>query len=280
MAAKVVRNPQVLVPNRDLDQLGSAGNGSVASRLPIEGLLALSLAVVLCFWVPASENANMSWLKISFEKSLYSVLITLAGLVLCLALLLAIWRGIIPFFRNRRARPGTFAAASLSTILAVAVANIFPVSTYLEVFQATGWAALPGKIVALAFSNSMMFIFFYACFSGTLVESRKAYVISSIYRDSTEDKALSEYVNWTVLSLLSPMFYYMFSFTLFSDLMYADVSYSGIVGAIFVEVLHEGWTEKALFDLGVSLVCVTLVRWIFALLLSIWLGRRDLYRRA
>jgi hypothetical protein len=279
MATKIECDPVILTDSRDLAKLESPGRTGFFSTLPQEIIFALVLAGILAVWVSVSRDANIVWLGISVVKTLYAIAISLAGLFVCLATLYLIWCGLVPLFRRRRGAPRAFLVVCIFVILAIAAVNIFPISIYLGIFQEMGWPNIPAKIISLAFSNSMMFVFFYACLSGLLVESQKAYVVSSVYRDSTEDRALSEFLHWTVLTLLSPMFYYIFSFTLFSDLMYADVSYAGIVGTVFVEILHEGWTEKALFDLSIALVGSTMVRSLFVWILTAWLLRRDLYRQ-
>jgi len=252
------------------------GRTSQLGPVAIEGLIVVSLTILVLIWLPFSEAANIVWLQLAGLRSIYSVIISLCGMLLGFGILAVFWSIILPTYRRRRGRPRLFVLSVFVSLIVLAGLNVWPISVYLNVLPSHGAFGLTSKVISLAFANGMMFFFFYLIFSGIQEESRKSYVISSVYRGDSESRTLFEYISWSVLSNAPSIFYYVFSFTLFSDLMFLDEAFYGILGSVFQEVLHEGWTERALFDLCVLLIFAMCIRLGFVLALTSWMNRRDL----
>ena len=85
-------------------------------------------------------------------------------------------------------------------------------------------------------------------------EKQKLYVISARFKGTTQYDYLKEKRHWIMLNNIRPMFYHLFSFTLFTDNLVLDPEFSGIVGYIFLQLKNNSvaFSYELIFALGIS----------------------------
>jgi len=242
----------------------------------VEIIVVIVLGIMVATWLRVGGDANLTWLYLALTRTWQSILQAVGGLVVSYSVLLITFILLSSVFHFRHSKPLAYAISVLGALFLVSAVNVWPITMYLEIFNGMGFDVGLTKILCLSLANGMFFFIFYDVLTKSLDESRKTYIISSRYRGKTEKNALLEYFVWSVLNLSGSIFYYIFSFTLFVDLFFYSISEAGILTSIFHEILNEGWTEKALFDLAVMLACVLSVRTLLQLLAIFWEMRRDL----
>jgi len=84
----------------------------------------------------------------------------------------------------------------------------------------------------------LLYYFTLHSYREILDESKKLYVTTARFKYSSAFDYLSEKRQWVMLNNIRPMFYHIFSFTLFTDIMILAEypTYQGIVGYVFVEL--------------------------------------------
>ena len=74
-----------------------------------------------------------------------------------------------------------------------------------------------------------------------------------------------------------PLFYFILSFTLFSDIIFQNRTYDeGIVGVLFKEITEQGFTDRFWVNLLSMLPVVLVVRMFVALPSRLWEARLGL----
>ena len=238
------------------------------------------LVLVVALWLGVGRDVNLTWLQLALVRSSQSVMQSIAGLIVSYSAIILVFLILSSIFHFRYSKPLIYSASVLGGLLFISFVNIWPITVYLEILREKNINPLFVKILCLSFANGMFFFLFYDVLTKTLLESKKAYVISSKYRGRLEIGTLLEIFVSSILNLSSSIFYYIFSFTVLTDLFFYDSSEVGILVVIFHEVLNEGWTEKAFFDLTVMLACALAIRTFLQILSDSWELRRDLVARA
>jgi hypothetical protein len=240
---------------------------------------AITSAALLCAWIGLSEEASFSWALVAFKATVQ----TLSGALIGLALLLVAEIGIITVFVKFVAYRWRIRVAFTLFIVflfgALAAINSLPVVLYVEMVDAHLMEifALPlyvGSGLALMTANGMLLFFVHGLVTEVWGELREIYVISARFRDGKEIDAVREKLIWLFLSHAVPLFYFIFSFTLFCDILFQNRTYDeGIVGALFREITEQGFTDRFWVDLLSMLVPVLVVRMFIALPSRYWEAR-------
>ena len=119
--------------------------------------------------------------------------------------------------------------------LFLSIVNVFPIAFIIDLSPSEHYAFAP---LFLLLSNTMLYYFLFHAYRELQEEKKKLYVVSAVFKGRKPSDYLREKHKWVILSSLRPMFYYLFSFTLFTDLLYLDAKERGIVGHIFSIIVN------------------------------------------
>ena len=137
--------------------------------------------------------------------------------------------------------------------LIIIIINVFPMVFWIKHFNTP--LLLP---LYLILSNMLLYYYCFHTYREVHEERQKLYITSAQFKGTTQYDYLKEKRQWVMLNNIRPMFYHLFSFTLFTDyLVFDNKSSSGIVGFIFLH-LKKGsitFTNELILALGVS-ICV------------------------
>jgi len=108
-------------------------------------------------------------------------------------------------------------------------------------------------------SNMLFFYYTLHTYREILDESKKLYITSASFKNASNFDYLREKRKWVMLNNIRPMFYHLFSFTLFTDILVLNnyKKYQGIVGYIFVEIKAK--TNIISFELLFALITTALL---------------------
>jgi len=118
--------------------------------------------------------------------------------------------------------------------LVIIVINILPIVFWIRTLQDVFF--LP---MYLILSNMLLYYYCLHTYQEINEESQKLYVISAPFKNSTRYDYLKAKHWWVMLNSIRPMFYHLFSFTLFTDHLVVSSEYSGIVGYIFLKLKNS-----------------------------------------
>ena len=133
--------------------------------------------------------------------------------------------------------------------LIIVSVNIFPMVYWIKYFQQI--KLLP---IYLILSNMLLYYFCLHTYREVLNESKKPYIVSARFKQASEFNYLKEKRQWVMYNNMRPMFYHLFSFTLFTDMVALEdyPEYRGIVGYIFVELKES--TDTFSLELILALI--------------------------
>lgn len=137
----------------------------------------------------------------------------------------------------------------VTIFLMIIIINMFPIVFWIKLTQRP--ILVP---IYLILSNMLLYYFCLHTYREIQDESKKLYIASARFKHANAFDYLKEKRQWVMLNNIRPMFYHLFSFTLFTDtLALADYpTYQGIVGYIFVELKES----KSTFSLELLLALI------------------------
>ena len=136
--------------------------------------------------------------------------------------------------------------------LIIIILNVFPMVFWIKYYKSP--LLLPFYLIL---SNMLLYYYCFHTYSEIHDERQKLYVTSARFKGTTQYDYLKEKRQWVMLNNIRPMFYHLFSFTLFTDYLVLDSKSSGIVGYIFLQLKNgnKTFTNELMLALGVS-ICV------------------------
>ena len=156
------------------------------------------------------------------------------------------------YFKYKNIQYSTrFHLCVILVFIGIVIINVFPI-----VF----WIKCKPSIMLLPFylilSNMLLYYFTLHTYREMLEEEKELYVASSFFKGTSPIDYLKEKRQWVMRNNIRPMFYHLFSFTLFTDIMVLPPEYNGIVGYIFGELKNsqEMISQEVLLSLVVTAV--------------------------
>ncbi|MCK5715969.1 MAG: hypothetical protein KAH77_00655 [Thiomargarita sp.] len=240
------------------------------------------IGVLLMFALNVSITENM--LADIFQTIWKSVLQTSVALIIFLILFVIISYIITWIVSRFWRKPHIYSLFITLSIIGVMLLNSFPILYYLYLIDEHFLVDYPqhlffAKVMILMLANGMLYYILSTAIFEMINETEKLYIISAEYKNTSVMDYVKEKLTWVILSQLSTIFYYLFSFTLFTDNFlesYASASDSqiGIIGYLFTLVIQKGWTLEAIVCLFSLLVVVLCIRLFCQMPLWIWKHRR------
>ena len=231
-------------------------------------------------------NVSVNWIMLAniFQTIWKSVLQTSVALIIFLLLFAAATYFISAVVSRYWRKPQIYSLFITLFIIGVMLLNSFPILYYLYLVEDHFLVDYPqhlffAKVMILMLANGMLYYILSTAIFEMINETEKLYIISAEYKNTNVMDYVKEKLTWVILSQLSTIFYYLFSFTLFTDNFlesYASVTDSqiGIVGYLFNVVIQTGWTLEAIVCLLSLLVVVLCIRLCCQMPLWIWKHRR------
>jgi len=144
----------------------------------------------------------------------------------------------------------------LGSFMLIILFNVFPMVFWIQYFDAS-ILLLP---LYLILSNMLLYYYSLHTYREIHEEKQKLYVTSAKFKGATHYNYLTEKRQWVMLNNIRPMFYHLFSFTLFTDILVMNPinpDLSGIVGYIFLQLKNSSTTfsKELLLALCVS-ICI------------------------
>lgn len=252
---------------------------------PAQLVSAAVLLAMACAVVAAREDANRSWLMEAFRRTGLSLLETAAAFVLFLVVFAVGIGAMAVAFRRYSERKGRLAAVVCAFLIALLLVNALPILVYVEALKGAGIQAYGVRVLALLTANAMLYYFFSGFLFDLWRETRKLYVVSAPFKGADALDYLRERAQWALLSNLSPLFYYLFSFTLFTDLLlqgYQGRNDVGIVLSLFNILIHD-WSATGLWRFTVYLLIMMAMvlpaRFLLDFGLTAWEKRRRMVQQ-
>jgi len=218
------------------------------SRLLGQCVIAIFMVVSLfLFW--AFDSNTEVWIREAKNLTITTLKTTLLGFsvfLLVFSLLLGLLALAFYFVREDKQKLSIFIVVTFALIVAV---NSVPMVIYLEIFRDhyTFSNSLKAAI-SLIGSNAMAYYFFHGFVSELWEESQKLYVVSATFRGKSVIGQLKERATWLLIGYLSPLFYYILSFSLFTDILLSPKGQGerGIVRELFIFLLQPdtAWSSQ------------------------------------
>lgn len=248
------------------DQRSSIGRGRLA-WLPA-GLVGFLLVTLVLVALSAADAGLRGWVWSAAERAWFTSVQTLLALLVLVLLLLALERAL--FLLYRRAGRGTervLTPTALFLLLVLAV-NALPIVVYIRWLDALGLPPLATTLFSLLLANAMLYYFCNRFLHMVWREVHKLYALSASYKGDTPIGYAAEAIRWDLLNSLKPIYLYLFSFTLFTDLWLQDrrIRFDGgddgpqmgIIGYLFQTIINEGWLKA---EVWVALLTLWIVLW-------------------
>ena len=161
-------------------------------------------------------------LKYSLTALLF-LIVAVSLIVLCL-LLLENYCRYSPFF---------ISFVVIVTFVTIICVNVRPIVYWITYYN-------NALYVDLLLSNMLLYYYVFHNYQELQEEKQKHYVISARFKNTSPLNYLKEKWIWMTLNNIRPMFYHLFSFTLFTDLLaVTDDKQKGIVSHIFRLLKNE-----------------------------------------
>jgi hypothetical protein len=242
-------------------------------RMPIQLAIWLVVMSMLLYLVLFHSSVNLASLELPCRLTLQTLVAALIAFISFLVLFLLInliWALVFALLGWQRLLPVTLVAAFLSGLVWL---NSAPIAVYLQWVRDMDMAVWIKQLWGLLLANAMMYYFFYGFFIDIHNETKQLYVKSAKFKGATVFNYLREHARMVVLASLSPLFYYMVSFTLFTDfLLQSKGLESGIIGYLFtlvtkasaIDGTNSGFASPSFWAaLGVMIAIVIPIKYIF-----------------
>ncbi|CAN2039752.1 membrane hypothetical protein [Candidatus Magnetomoraceae bacterium gMMP-15] len=170
-----------------------------------------------------------------FKLCLQSVLISLFSLIVLFSIVSFLT--FIIFYLKEKWAHRHFRALSMAicTFLVLIWLNIYPIVYWINFYNNKQL-----EILYLLLSNMLLYYFVLHSYREIQGEKAKLYVTSAHFKGFKQYNYLREKGVWVMLNNIRPMFYHLFSFTLFTDLLVDGKSHQqGIVTHIFSLLKHN-----------------------------------------
>jgi len=244
-------------------------------------VLAAAVAIVV-----VRDDANRAWLGEAFVRTAASLLEAALGFVVFLAVFALGNTGIVVVFLRWSDDRRRLVGVVCGFLVLLLVLNALPILVWVEWMKTVGLPAYAIRVLALLSANAMLYYFFSGFLFDAWREAGKLYVVSAPYKGASTLGYLRERAEWALLSNLSPLFYYLFSFTLFTDLLlqgYQGKNQVGIVLSLF-NLLINDWSAVGRWRFTVYLLTmmamVLPVRFLLDALLFHWERKRRIHHEA
>ncbi len=243
------RNIGRLIETNHMSKNANTIKWRVAGHLIIP-ILCLIATLVIIKSDPSRDWQNLWAIVQATWRSLQPTLVTWL-LLLGLFYLFTRWM-ITPSVNRYWRSPEKYGLIMMLFLPGLLWLSAFPIVWYLFIFD--GWFELKGaeltlfsvKVMGLLFANGMLYFILSRAVFEIIEETENLYIISAEYKNTTVADYLQEKLTWLRLSAAGPIFYYLFSFTLFTDLafdyLHITESQSGIISQLFIELVIKGWT--------------------------------------
>jgi hypothetical protein len=246
---------------------------------PELGIATTSIAVITLL-MTILPNITSHHIYVSFEASLYSLSGSIPGVILFMAIEGLLIIAFMMILRLRWSRPMIFILFLLCVFGILLLANSIPVVMYAELVDRSllrnrNWPVPLGVAIALLTANGMLLFFTHTIFTNIWNELKQNYVRASKFRGDEENNSLNEKIKWIYYSQITPVFYFVFSFTLFTDIVFQnEADEQGIVTTLFDEVTQNGFEGENIGRIVVwgltMLSVILLVRILTSLPLRMW----------
>jgi len=205
----------------------------------------------------------------------HSIVVALAGSAIFHIIFAALFLIVYSSFLKRVMHPEYYALTISIGFLAIVAISSVPITQYIEWKDLIPGSNFLKQCIALAFANSLLYLTLLGLLHEIKAESRMTYVRSAHFKAATEANYLRERLIWASLSRQQSLFYYMLSFTLFTDKMFttdleAMQGQHGAIGNLFDELLNRGWTGLFGVQLTVLIICALFVRGILGVPVKVW----------
>lgn len=242
--------------------------------------IAMTSLIVITLLVTILPNISFHHIYRSFEASLYSLSGSIPGVILFMSIEGLLIIAFMMILRLRWSRPIIFILFLLCVFGILLLANSIPVVMYAELVDRSllrnrNWPVPLGAAIALLTANGMLLFFTHTIFTNIWNELKQNYVRANKFRGDEENNALNEKIKWIYYSQITPVFYFIFSFTLFTDIFFQnEADEQGIVTTLFDEVMQNGFEGENIGRIAVlgltMLAVVLLVRILTSLPLRMW----------
>ena len=242
--------------------------------------IAMTSLTVITLLVTILPNISLHHTYVSFEASLYSLSGSIPGVILFMSIEGLLIIAFMMILRLRWSRPMIFILFLLCVFGILLLANSIPVVMYAELVDRSllrnrNWPVQLGVAIALLTANGMLLFFTHTIFTNIWHELKQNYVKASKFRGDEENNSLNEKIKWIYYSQITPVFYFIFSFTLFTDIVFQnEAGEQGIVTKLFIELMQNGFEGENIGRIAVwgltMLAVVLLVRILTSLPLRMW----------
>jgi len=146
------------------------------------------------------------------------------------------------------------------------IINSIPIVIYIQWIRHLTDNVWISRTLPLVMANGMLYYFLYTFILELFEESQKLYVISAPFKGKKTLNFLFERAQWIVIGNIRPVFYYLFSFTLFTDLCMESLlkqirGESDIMGLLFGTAMREGISLKfQLYFLSMFIIIFPLIQ--------------------
>ena len=220
-----------------------------AFKLPWQLIVLLSATIYLTWMVWLEDSLCFKMVRNGFKSTWYSILETLVGCFLFWGLITLVSTVAIAMIKwtkqsHSRLFPTLYIAFMLLMLL-----NSIPIFFYIQWFRNVSDYVWIARTLPLVMANGMLYYFLYTFVLELFEESKKLYVISAPFKGKKALNSLFEHAQWIVIGNIRPVFYYLFSFTLFTDFFMESLlkqirGFSGIMGLLFGTAMREGFSLK------------------------------------
>jgi len=240
-------------------------------------------AVLAVLIIIIDVSMDWKWLAEIIQATGRTLIQTLATLTIFILLFyvvtLLITQVVSFYWRN----PKIYGVIMTIFLICLVVFNSFPILYYLYLFDEyldlknSSMALYSVMIGSLMFANGMLYYVFSHAMFEIIAETERLYIISAEYKNTNVADYIREKLAWIILSASGSIFYYLLSFTLFTDLFldYVSIEESqmGVIGKLFIIIAETGWTTAAVVCL-LSLLAIVLPIRLFVCQLPLWLWER------
>jgi hypothetical protein len=233
-----------------------------------DGLPGFALVAVLLAVASAADAGLRGWIWTALQRSWFSSVQTLAALALFMLLLLALKQALVLLYRRAGRRVERVLPPTALFLLLVLAVNSLPIVVYIRWLDGLGLPALAITVLSLLLANAMLYYFCNRFLHMVWREVHKLYAVSASFKGDTPIGYAAEAIHWDLLNSLKPIYLYLFSFTLFTDLWLqgqrtrfdggGEGPTMGIVGYLFQTIVNEGWLKA---EVWIALLTLWVVLW-------------------
>jgi len=198
------------------------------SKLTLIGWLFVYTLWCIYFFSIIISFERLKLMKDDMVRFFHSVEDALIALILLIILVNCIVYILCTIKEKYRQYPMMTSGVVVLTFLLLIWLNIYPIVNWIYFYRQEKMLYL-----YLLFSNMLLYYYVLHTYQELQIEKSKQYLISARFKGMSVMNYLREKWVWTILNNIRPMFYHLFSFTLFTDLLLHHDEGHGIVSHIF-----------------------------------------------